>query len=182
MADTAPAIDETRFRDLYQRFARPVWGYLRRVTGDASIADDLLQDTFCRLLTAGPAETDADAIRGWLFRVASNLAMDHFRRQGRAPRALDEVAEPQVSTTPRDVLAARTMHDTLARLEPRERAILWLAYVEDVPHREIATAVGVREGSVRVLLFRAKQKLAGLLARVTGEGPARAAGAGRNRS
>ena len=163
MADAAPTVDEARFRELYGRFARPVWGYLRRVTGDASVADDLLQDTFCRYLTAGPPDADADATRGWLFRVASNLAMDHFRKQGRAPRGLDEVDEPRATPRVPDVLESRTLHETFARLAPRERAVLWLAYVEDASHRDIAEAVGVREGSVRVLVFRAKQRLASLL-------------------
>lgn len=162
----APTVDEAGFRELYQRFARPVWGYLRRVTSDASVADDLLQDTFCRFLTSGPPETDPDAIRGWLFRVASNLAMDHFRRQGRAPQAIDDVDEPRVVPHQPDAFAARTMRETFAQLAPRERAVLWLAYVEDASHREIAEAVGVREGSVRVMVFRAKQRLATLMSKL----------------
>lgn len=163
VVEAAPTVDEARFRELYGRFARPVWGYLRRVTGDASVADDLLQDTFCRYLTSGPPDADADGIRGWLFRVASNLAMDHFRRQGRAPHALDDVDEPGVTPHVQDVLEASAMRKTFAQLAPRERAVLWLACVEDASHRDIAEAVGVREGSVRVMLFRAKQHLASLL-------------------
>ncbi len=166
MVEAAPTVDEARFRDLYSRFARPVWGYLRRVTGDASVADDLLQDTFCRYLTSGPPGAEADAIRGWLFRVASNLAMDHFRRRGRAPQAIEDVDEPRVTPNVPDVLEARVMRETFAQLAPRERAVLWLAYVEDASHRDIAEAVGVGEGSVRVMVFRARQHLASLLSKL----------------
>ena len=166
VAETAPTVDEARFREVYHRFARAVWTYLRRVTGDAAVADDLLQDTFCRFLTAGPPETEFEAIRGWLFRVASNLAMDHFRRQGRAPRAIDDVEEPRATPHQPDVLAGRAMRETFAQLAPRERAVLWLAYVEDASHRDIAAAMGVREGSVRVLVFRAKQRLGTLLSKL----------------
>lgn len=164
--DRAPTVDEARFRELYHRFSRPVWTYLRRVTGDAATADDLLQDTFCRYLTAGPPEADMDAIRGWLFRVAGNLAMDHFRRQGRAPRPLDDVEEPRAAAHQADVLAARSVRETFGQLEPRERAVLWMAYVEDASHRDIAEAIGVREGSVRVMLFRARQRLGTLLSKL----------------
>lgn len=164
MADAAASeVDEARFTALYHRFARPLWLYLRRLTGNASVADDLLQETFCRLLTAGPPAQDPTAIRGWLFRVASNLAMDHFRRQGRAPRAIEDADEPQIAPPMADAFEERAMRETFATLAPRERAIVWLSYVEGASHREIAEAVGIKVGSVRVMLFRAKQRLASLL-------------------
>ena len=51
------------------------------------------------------------------------------------------------------------------RLEVKERALLWLAYVETASHRDIAGALGLKESSIRVLVFRARKKLAGLWAR-----------------
>ena len=77
------SLDETRFNDLYRRVARPLWAYLRRLTGDAALADDLMQEAFTRLLVqAAPPEDDA-AQRAWLFRVATNLAIDGLRRAKR---------------------------------------------------------------------------------------------------
>ena len=92
--------------------------------------------------------------------------MDHFRRRGRAPHSIEDVDEPRLTPRVPDVLEARAMRETFAQLAPRERAVLWLACVEDASHRDIAEAVGVREGSVRVMLFRAKQHLASLLSTV----------------
>jgi RNA polymerase sigma-70 factor (ECF subfamily) len=157
-------MDETAFHAFYQRTARPLWSYIRRITGDGTVADDVVQTAFCRMLADPLPETDEEHLRAYVFRIASNLAVDHWRR---AKRERGGPAPERVSDGSTDArLAARLdMARTLERLEPRERAMLWLAYVEGSDHREIAASLGVKEGSVRVLLFRARKRLAGLLGR-----------------
>jgi RNA polymerase sigma-70 factor (ECF subfamily) len=157
-------MDETAFHAFYQRTARPLWAYIRRVTGDGTVADDVVQTAFCRLLASPPADADESNLRAYVFRIASNLAVDHWRRAKR------ERSEPVPERAPGMAADARLVAHidlarTFARLEPRERAMLWLAYVEGSNHREIAASLGVKEGSVRVLLSRARKRLAGLLSR-----------------
>src|SRR5436189_5580425 len=80
-ATEAPAMDEETFRAFYDRTARPVWAYLRRLTGDPSGADDLLQETYFRFLRASPSfESDAHQLH-YLFRVAASVASDCYRRR-----------------------------------------------------------------------------------------------------
>src|SRR5262245_54450499 len=90
-ADTArpPLPDEARFRDFYDRTAGPLRGYLLRLGGgDQGLADDILQETYYRHLMAGPVTDDPAHARAFLYRVATNLMYDHFRRARREARGL----------------------------------------------------------------------------------------------
>ncbi len=162
-ADDADPMDEQAFHALYRETARPLWAYLSRALGDPSRADDILQDTYLRLLRARTAPRDPQEIRAWLYRIASNLVVDHFRRAKRERAAAAERGPIDDATGGRDVALRIDMERVFGQLRPEERVMMWLAYVEGSGHREIAEAVGVKEKSVRVLLFRARKRLAALL-------------------
>jgi RNA polymerase sigma-70 factor (ECF subfamily) len=163
-ADVAFEMDEDTFRAFYERTARSVWTYLSRVSRDPQAADDLLQETYYRFLRSHTRWESEAHRRAYLFRIATNLVRDRHRRA---------VASPTVQLGDRDVAADRDagadaarradLDRAMGRLRPRERALLWLAYGVGQPHTEIAGALGVKTGSVKPLLFRARRKLAGLL-------------------
>jgi len=157
-------MDEERFEAFYRRNAGSLWSYLFRMTGDRAVADDLLQKTFFRFLRANPALATDEHQRRWLFRTATNLALDHFRETKRERTRAEamEVIEPGPSSEPREVLRHDLMK-TFGELKPRERALLWLAHVEEADHDDIGAALGVKTLSVKVLLFRARKRLAELL-------------------
>jgi RNA polymerase sigma-70 factor, ECF subfamily len=165
-------MDEEAFRGFYDRTARTLRAYLARVTGDGALADDLLQEAYYRFLRArGGYEGEAHR-RNALFRIATNLIYDSRRRARVAP-LIDtpayEIADrrDEARATERSTDLRRAM----ARLKPRERAMLWLAYAQGSSHKEIAESLGVRAGSVKLLLFRARRRLAKLLtsARTAGQ-------------
>lgn len=165
VADVAFQMDEEAFRAFYDRTARALWAYLSRIAGDRQLADDLLQETYYRFLRAN-REYESDAHRrNSLFRIATNLVTDARRRpfmvalpDPSATRAL------QVDGDLADRAANRTdVRRALAVLKPRERALLWLAYAQGASHREIADVLGVKTASIKLLLFRARKKLANLL-------------------
>jgi RNA polymerase sigma-70 factor (ECF subfamily) len=153
-------MDEAKFEAFYRATAHSVWAYLFRMTADASAADDLLQKTFLNFLRVNPSFASDEHMRRYLFRAATNLAMDHFREKKRS--AGMPLAEPRVEQGPQAELR-HDMRRVFSELKPRERALLWLAHVEESDHEEIGEAVGVKARSVRVLLFRARKKLAELL-------------------
>lgn len=164
-------LTESEFQEIYRLQGRAVWAYLYRVTGNAADADDLLQDAFCRLLATPLATRDAGELRAYLYRIASNAAIDHWRRQDRRGRKEVPAGPDPAGPDPQGEIARR--HDvarTLRELKPRDRLMLWLAYVEGTGHGAIAETLGLKAGSVPVLLFRARKKLAGLL-RKKGLGP-----------
>ena len=161
-AEEAPfAMSEQEFRIFYAQTARPLWAYLRRLCGNSALAEDLLQESYYRFLRAKlPSNEDAYQ-RNYLFRIGTNLARDHFRRTKRQADPVDEA--PSGEQVDFDVRLRSDVDRILQKLKPRERTLLWLAYVDEASHREIAQVTGLREISIRPMLFRARRKLAGLL-------------------
>ena len=167
--DVVFEMDEEAFRGFYDRTSRMLWVYLERLTGDRHQADDLLQESYYRLLRA-PVPFDGETHRRrYLFRIATNLARDRFRRHRVRPA---EVSHDDLET-PESVLASRTpafdqrldLTAAFSELKSRERALLYLAYAHGASHKEIAEVIGVGAGSVKALLYRARRRLAGLLGR-----------------
>jgi RNA polymerase sigma-70 factor, ECF subfamily len=165
-ADEVFQMDEDAFRLFYERTARPVWAYLARMTGDARQADDLLQETYYRLLRAKTAyETEAHR-RNYLFRIATNLVHDMRRRPrvDAVPLPDDwEHADPRQSDAASHAARRVDLSRAMARLKPRERELLWLAYAQGSSHQEIATTLRLKTSSIKALLFRARQRLATML-------------------
>lgn len=156
-------MDEARFETFYRATAGSLWSYLYRLTGDPAAADDLLQKAFFRFLKSSPAVATEEHMRRWIFRAATNLALDHFRETKRE-RAKSEVEVAAQPTEAREVLR-HDMMKIFGELKPRERALLWLAHVEEADHEDIGDALGVKTKSVKVLLFRARKRLGELLTR-----------------
>jgi len=164
-ADAVFEMDEEAFRALYDRTARALWAYLSRITGSPDLADDLLQETYYRFLRARVRyESDAHR-RNSLFRIATNLVRDTKR----APRPVfDEAIEMANVAAPdagADAESRTDVRRALGRLKPRERAMLWLAYANGSSHAEIADVLGLKTASIKLLLFRARRKLAATLQR-----------------
>lgn len=164
----ATAMDNEQFAGFYARSARPLWAYLARVSRDPALADDLTQETYVRFLSATVPDDGEVAARRYLFKIATNLLRDHWRR----PRS------SSIEEMPEDLFQAKcraaqtemqvTLEPAMAQMRPRERQLLWLAYAEGYSHREIAEVTGLASASIRLLLFRARRKLAQLLRREGG--------------
>jgi len=157
-ADSAPAMDEAAFRRLYEGTARPLRGYLVRSCGNAALADDLLQESYLRLLRSGFDARDDDHRRRYLYRIATNLLRDHYRR---ARPTTDRV--PDIGHEPEHDTAVHLRSDVgsaMADIGRRDRQMLWLAYVEGASHEEIAEIMGLKAASIRSMLFRARNRLA----------------------
>ncbi len=168
-----PAIDEAELERLHRRTSQALWSYLRRLTGDPAMADDVHQESYLRYLERPPEKiADAgpeDAERrqsAYLFRIATNLVHDRWRRQKRErgwlrrDRSHDR---PAVAPKTPEGSFSVDFDAAFRRLEPRQRSLLWLAHVEGCRHQEIAEILGLKTGSIKVLLFRARRRLAGLL-------------------
>ena len=164
----AAGATELEFRRLYDEASRPLLCYLRRSVGSDAVADDLMQESFYRFVRSGFRGESDEHRRRFLFKTASNLVIDHYRRN-----------RHQTSELPENLPAARNgggpevrsdLESTMRRLKPRQRQLLWLAHVEGFSHREIGEVLEVKEDSIRPMLFRARRRLAELL-RLRGLGP-----------
>jgi RNA polymerase sigma-70 factor (ECF subfamily) len=162
-AATELPMDNDAFAQFYERSARSLWAYLTRVSGDPALADDLMQESYVRLLCASRPDEGEIVCRRYLFRIATNLLRDHWRRQKAS--SIEELPEDLFATTDgsASIESKAMLGRAMARMRPRERQLLWLAHAEAYSHCEIAEITGLGSASVRLLLFRARRKAAGLL-------------------
>lgn len=165
-ADRTFQMTEDTFRSFYELTARPLRVYLARMTGDDRLADDLLQETYYRFLRSTAAFDNDDHRRRYLYRIATNLVHDH-RRRPRLEVETPPAADTTHAFTDPDLAerAARRidLQRAMTQLKPRERSMLWLAYALGWSHEEIAESIGVKTGSMKPMLHRARQRLASLL-------------------
>ena len=161
-ADELP-MDSDAFAGFYQRSAPGLRAYLTRVSGNHALADDLVQESYLRFLCATCPEGGEVNYRRYLYRIATNLLRDHWRR----PRAGSLEDVPEKFLAARDGLSGIesqvTLDPALLQMRPRERQLLWLAHAEGYSHREIAEITGLNAAGIRLLLFRARRKIARLL-------------------
>jgi RNA polymerase sigma-70 factor, ECF subfamily len=148
-----------------------LWRLCYRMTGSASDAEDLVQETFVRALEHPPPDPGAP-LRPWLVRVALNLARDHLRRRKR--RGYHGVWLPSPIETPDDEQAQETSPElryslmesasfafllALEALTPSQRAVLLLRDAFDYSSREAAEALGLSEENVRITLHRGRKSM-----------------------
>ena len=153
-----------RLAELFEQHQGELFRYVTRFTGDADLAEDVVQDVFVRLAERPPK--DDAALRGWLYRAATTIAIDALRsarrrialvhdRPDRVP--MGEPPPDAAVTMERDELRARVRR-ALAELNEKERTVL-LMREEGFTHREIAETVGTTTGSVGTMFARALEKL-----------------------
>jgi len=160
--ETGLCMDESAFRMLYEQTAAPLFRYLLAMTRARDVAEDVLQETYCRFLTSRPSEMNGPQVRSYLFRIATNLLRDRWRRSKEDQQSADPI---ETASPPLYLERALGVRQAFERLKPRERQLLWLAYVEGSNHQEIANCTGIGSASIRILLFRARHKLAELISK-----------------
>jgi RNA polymerase sigma-70 factor (ECF subfamily) len=158
MTMTASRTDERTtqpdFEAFYLRTARTLHGYLCRLSRDSATADEVLQEAYIRLINL-PAMDELPR-KAYLYKTATNILRDRWRKQKREQNWWELT---QVSEAVHHNLSLRVdMASVLDQLSPQERAVLWLAHVEELSHKEISAVLGVKEKSVRVIVFRAREK------------------------
>ena len=164
---SAGPMDDEAFAAFYERSARALWAYLARTSGNPTLAEDIMQESYVRFLClVNPPSYLAEgevACRRYLFRIATNLLRDHWRRPHAAsiedmPENLFACADEQALSDSQMILGP-----ALAVMRPRDRQLLWLAHAEGYSHREIAEITGLASASIRLMLFRARRKIARLI-------------------
>jgi len=153
-------MDEASFLLFYEQSAPKLFAYLLRVSGGRSLAEDILQESYCRFLQSKLPPMNDTSRQSYLFRIASNVLRDRWRRH-REDAIPENLREPASGPTQLD--RQLDLRQAFEQLKLRERQLLWLAYVEGSNHKEIAGITGLRPGSVRLLLFRARRRLADLI-------------------
>jgi len=155
--------DEKAARDLLERYHRPLYGTLLRLTRNPADAEELFQETFLRAFRAGAGFDPSRRFKPWLFAIAVNLARDRASRKShratpelRAPEDLPECTERR---TERVWNLRFDLERALAALPEHHRRILELRYFAGMEEPEIAAAVDVPRGTVKSRLHYAVRKM-----------------------
>jgi len=164
MALAAQGGDQRAFEELVARFQVPLLHFLQNRTGRHADAEDILQDTFLRAYQNIHRYESQWRFSTWLYTIAYRLSVSHHRRR-RPQVSLGEMTPvDQASAGPgaeMEEAETRGMIWPLAQrlLSEQQFSILWMHYVEQIPLKEIATALKKSSVSVRAAVFRARQKL-----------------------
>jgi RNA polymerase sigma-70 factor (ECF subfamily) len=149
----------------YKDHSRSFWFYVYKICGDEHLADDIYQESFVRFLKARPEIANEKHLKVYLYRIAFHLIIDRKRRIKVEKKSFEEKAhirerDMEESSKESDLLLSMEMEKIFKRLKPKQRMLLWMAYVEGYSYREIAQMTGTKENSLKVQLFRAREKLA----------------------
>jgi RNA polymerase sigma-70 factor (ECF subfamily) len=171
LVDRAQQGERDALEELYLLHFDRIYSYLHMSVGNRYDAEDLTTQTFVKMLESiGRFQWQAAPFSAWLFRIAHNLAMDHFRATRRW-QPEEEVPEPPGSEEASaeeqamHVLGRESMLELIDQLSPEQKQVLTLKFVFNFPNGEVATILGKTEGAIKSLQHRALVSLEKQLAR-----------------
>jgi len=161
------ARDRAAFDRLFEEFSPAIFNYVLRMVGDADRAADITQDTFIKAYRKLDTLTDETSTRSWLYRIATNTAIDEMRRRRwvRPMRPDDDAhhERPDTGPGPEAMVMNATLDDriqrSLMRLRPNHRQCLILSDLEDMSAQRVGEVMGLSYGAVRTLLCRARGEM-----------------------
>lgn len=154
--------DTAAFGELVRRHQSRVRNFLRRLTGDWTLADDLAQECFLHAWNRLQTYAGRGTFIGWLLKVAYTTFLQSKRKSKRYGEILEQAghvagAESKHYTTDSDEVA--DLDKLLAVLTEEERAIMLMSYACGLSHREIGEATGLPVGTVKSIIFRSKDRI-----------------------
>src|SRR6185295_18814112 len=172
---------------LFDRHHRALFDFFARLTGSRTLAEDLVQDVFFRMLKYRETFREDSRFKAWMFHIARNARFDHFRKQ--QPEALlpedGEGAPQSLSPIPGHRLEqdqqATLLECALFRLSEEKREVLVLSRYQEMKYEQIAEVLGCEVGTVKVRVHRALKELREIFLKLSSEGlPCNAKKSGNN--
>ena len=146
--------------DLFDRYQVPLFNFYSRLTGNRSLSEDLVQEVFFRVLKYRHTYRESTPFRPWLFQIARNARVDHYRKQ-----RPEETLEPEMEPVFRPADSAQRnqesslLHRALMHLPEEKREILLLCRFQELKYEEIGRLLGCEVGTVKTRVHRALQEL-----------------------
>lgn len=146
---------------LYDQHQAEIFRYLWARVGERALAEDLTGEVFMRMLTGLPRyRPGAAPFRAWLYQIARNLLIDHYRKTGKRTMAPLQQAETMTDGSPDMVtvvdqrLTLERVHRALTRLDEAQREVVTLRFLSGLSLQEVAQTLGKTENSVKALQHR----------------------------
>ncbi len=168
--------DGTAFVEAYDLFAPKLYRHALFRTSSPEVAEDIASETFARAWESiREKASEIRHLKAFLYRIADNLIIDHYRRNAKAAVPIGEEIE-ETLRAPGDphervdrMLAGEAMAGHLAKLRPEARDLLVMRYIDDLPIEHIAETTGKKKNAIYVALHRAVKELKALCAGSTSE-------------
>ena len=162
--------DQAAFLELYERYRDPIFRFAYRLLGSVEIAEDVTHDCFLSLIRKPENyRPERASLKTYLYAAARNLALKHFRDQGRET-GLDEVSEEPKESPRRGPLRrlldeelATQVREAIFSLPPLQREALILFEYEGLSLNEVAEVAGTDTGAIKARLYRAREGLRRML-------------------
>jgi RNA polymerase sigma-70 factor (ECF subfamily) len=167
------------FAEIHEQYREKVLAYLRRLTRQPALAEDLAQETFLRASRALASFRGEAKLSTWLYRIATNLYLDHRRRESSRPAEIrDGLQQAEETTLAAEVSVSgpklpdrlfedsemgRCIREFVDRLPPDYKAVIILHDLEGLKNREIADVLDCSLDAVKIRVHRARQRLRALL-------------------
>jgi RNA polymerase sigma-70 factor, ECF subfamily len=165
------------FEQLYHRYERRIYNYVRTFVRRPTIAEEAVIDTMMAVWNGARGFAGTSRVSTWILGIARHKALDAVRRSKHDTEAapLDQAAEIlDTAAAPPELVnrdhQARVMREAIARLTPDHQEILRLAFYEELPYEDIAALLSIPDNTVKTRVFYAKQQLRHQLAKI-GVGP-----------
>jgi RNA polymerase sigma-70 factor, ECF subfamily len=161
LVERAQQGDRSALEELYLIHFDRIYSYLHMTVGNRHDAEDLTTQTFLKMLESiNKFRWQSAPFSAWLFRIAHNLSMDHFRarRRWQPEEEVPEVPgeeEPSAELQAMQSIGRQSMLDLIEGLSPEQQQVLTLKFVFNFPNGDVATILGKTEGAIKSLQHRA---------------------------
>ncbi|MFK7802849.1 MAG: sigma-70 family RNA polymerase sigma factor [Anaerolineae bacterium] len=164
----AEKLEDEPLAEIHRRYYTPVYRYVASKVGAGQLAEDFTADVFVRFIHAiRQKSAPSNSVKGWLYRVASNIVNDHYRKKYRRSYSGLTEAEPSNDLSPEDLLDGKINNDALreaiGELSSDQQNVISLRFSFGMSVAEVAESMGKSETAVRQIQFRSVRKLATIM-------------------
>jgi RNA polymerase sigma-70 factor (ECF subfamily) len=171
----AQEYDSSAITEIYERYYQGIYNYIYYRVSDDALAEDLAAEVFLKAMEAIESFTFRGIpLSAWLYRIANNLVIDHFRRQPRQPNMPLEETQVAANENPGEVLeqglTRQSLQRALSELTDEQQQVVLLKFVDGLSNNEVARVLGKTEGAIKSLQHRALASLGRLLGEANANG------------
>ena len=157
--------DDTGLTEIVRDYKDGLILYLNGFVNNIFIAEELMEETFFKLITKKPRFTAKYSFKTWLYTIGRNVALDYLRHNSRISNTsfedIPNIANDECALIKSFIIEERkiVVHRAMRKLHPEYRQILWLIYFEDFSTKQVATIMKKNSRQIKNLIYRAKKAL-----------------------